>query len=166
MVNRSGAYVGICTYTLYPSSMIETLHTDRLLLQPLRLADAEPAQRLFPRWEIVRFMSTLIPWPYPADGALRFYRDVALPAMERGEAWHWSLRLRESVEELIGVIRLVQNCHLERSVAEWRDLRFLFWGSHTLSKAPEVRLSPSFVANSVRKEVTSPYMSRKAYLSG
>jgi hypothetical protein len=70
--------VGICTYTLYPSSMIETLHTDRLLLQPLRLADAEQAQRLFPQWEIVRFMTTLIPWPYPADGTLRFYRDVAL----------------------------------------------------------------------------------------
>jgi [ribosomal protein S5]-alanine N-acetyltransferase len=99
--------VGICTYTLYPSSMIETLHTDRLLLQPLRLADAEQAQRLFPQWAIVRFMTTLIPWPYPADGALRFYRDVALPAMERGEAWHWSLRLRESVEELIGVIGLM-----------------------------------------------------------
>jgi hypothetical protein len=29
--------------------MIETLHTDRLLLQPLRLADAEQAQRLFPQ---------------------------------------------------------------------------------------------------------------------
>jgi RimJ/RimL family protein N-acetyltransferase len=27
--------------------------------------------------------------------------------MERGEAWHWSLRLRESVEELIGVIGLM-----------------------------------------------------------
>jgi hypothetical protein len=60
--------------------MIETLHTDRLLLQPLRLADAEQAQHLFSQWEILRFMTTLIPWPYPADGAFRFYRDVALPA--------------------------------------------------------------------------------------
>jgi [ribosomal protein S5]-alanine N-acetyltransferase len=99
--------VGSTTHTLYPRGMITTLHTDGLLLQPLRLADAEPAQRLFPQWEIVRFMTTLIPWPYPADGALRFYRDVALPAMELGEAWHWSLRLRESVEELIGVIGLI-----------------------------------------------------------
>jgi [ribosomal protein S5]-alanine N-acetyltransferase len=79
--------------------MIATLHTGRLLLQPLRLADAEQTQRLFPQWEIVQFMTTLIPWPYPADGALIFYRDVALAAMERGEAWHWTLRLRESPED-------------------------------------------------------------------
>jgi RimJ/RimL family protein N-acetyltransferase len=86
--------------------MIATLHTDRLLLRPLFLADAEQTQRLFPQWEIVQYMTTLIPWPYPADGALSFYRDVALPAMERGEAWHWSLRLRGSAEELIGAIGL------------------------------------------------------------
>ena len=91
---------------LYSRGMIATLHTDRLLLQPLRLADAEQTQRLFPQWEIVQFMTTLIPWPYPADGALSFYRDVALPAMERGEAWHWTLRLRESPEEHIGSIGL------------------------------------------------------------
>jgi hypothetical protein len=40
--------------------MIATLHTGRLLLQPLRLADAEQTQRLFPQWEIVQFMTTLI----------------------------------------------------------------------------------------------------------
>ena len=86
--------------------MIDTLHTDRLLLQPLRLLDAEQSQRLFPQWEVVKFMTTTIPWPYRADGALTFYRDVALPAMERGEAWHWTLRLRQSPEDHIGVIGL------------------------------------------------------------
>jgi hypothetical protein len=34
------------------------------------------------------------------------------------------------------------------------------------ASAPEVRLSPSFVANSARKEMTSPSSFRKAYLSG
>ncbi len=86
--------------------MIATLHTERLVLQPLCLADAEQTQRLFPRWEIVQFMTTLVPWPYPADGAITFYRDVALPAMERGEAWHWTLRLRELPEDHIGAIGL------------------------------------------------------------
>lgn len=28
------------------------------------------------------------------DGAHVFYRDVALPAIERGDEWHWSLRLK------------------------------------------------------------------------
>src|SRR3984885_6365072 len=98
--------VGCAAYTLYPSSMIATLHTGRLLLQPLRLADAEQTQRLFPQWEIVQFMNTRVPWPYPADGALTFYRDVALAAMELGEAWHWTLRLREHPEDHIGAIGL------------------------------------------------------------
>jgi RimJ/RimL family protein N-acetyltransferase len=86
--------------------VITALETQRLLLQPLQLADAEQAQRLFPRWEIVRFLNTQVPWPYPADGALTYFRDVALPAMERGQQWHWTLRLRRSPEEPIGAINL------------------------------------------------------------
>lgn len=84
-----------------------TLSTGRLLLRPLQLGDAEQAQRLFPHWEVVKFLNTRIPWPFPSDGALTYYRDVALPAMERGEEWHWTLRLRESPEQLIGAIDLL-----------------------------------------------------------
>ena len=29
-----------------------------------------------------------VPWPYPNDGALTYYRDYALPAMARGDEWH------------------------------------------------------------------------------
>ena len=94
-------------YTVTQPIVIATLQTDRLLLQPLRLADAEQTQRLFPHWEMVKFMNSRIPWPYPSDGALSFYRDVALPAMERGDAWHWTLRPRSSPEEHIGSIGLV-----------------------------------------------------------
>jgi ribosomal-protein-alanine N-acetyltransferase len=70
------------------------------------LADAAQAQVLFPRWEIVRYMTASVPWPYPPDGASSFYRDVALPAMARGDAWDWSLRLHEAPEQLVGTITL------------------------------------------------------------
>jgi ribosomal-protein-alanine N-acetyltransferase len=93
-------------YTLTQRMVIDTLQTGRLLLRPLQLADAEQTQRLLPQWEMVQFMSTRIPWPYPADGALSYYRDVALPGMERGTEWHWTLRLRSSEEEVIGAIGL------------------------------------------------------------
>lgn len=82
------------------------LETPRLLLRPLELADAEATQRLFPHWEIVRYMNAAIPWPYPPDGALTFYRDVALPEMARGQAWHWTLRLKTAPDEMIGLISL------------------------------------------------------------
>lgn len=94
--------------------MIPTLTTPRLLLRPLELADAAQAQRLFPHWEIVRYMKARVPWPYPPDGALAFYRDVALPAMARGEAWHWSLRLREAPDQLVGSINLRLGEHENR----------------------------------------------------
>jgi RimJ/RimL family protein N-acetyltransferase len=86
-----------------------TLITPRLLLRPLQIADAVQAQQLFPKWEIVQFLNTKIPWPFPADGALTYYRDIAIPAMNRGEEWHWTLRLKESPDQLIGAIDLTSN---------------------------------------------------------
>lgn len=56
------------------------LQTDQLLLRPLSVLDAPAIQQQFSRWEVVRLMSAAIPWPYPEDGALRFLRDMALPA--------------------------------------------------------------------------------------
>ena len=35
--------------------------TDRLILKPLELGDAEQIQQLFPRWEIVRYLASRVP---------------------------------------------------------------------------------------------------------
>jgi RimJ/RimL family protein N-acetyltransferase len=83
--------------------MIPEGMTDRLILRPLEMADAVQIQELFPRWEIVRFMTNSIPWPYPPDGALQFV-SATLHKIERGEAWHWSIRLRSDPSHPIGVI--------------------------------------------------------------
>jgi RimJ/RimL family protein N-acetyltransferase len=88
--------------------MTPPLETRRLLLRPLELADAEQTQILFPHWEIVRHLADVVPWPYPPDGAFCFYRDVAFPAVERGVAWHWSLRLKTNPDQLIGSIGLIK----------------------------------------------------------
>jgi len=90
------------------ASMTPTLETPRLWLQPLELADASATQILFPHWEIVRFLAKHVPWPYPPDGALQYYRDVALPAVERGDEWHWTLRLKTAPLEVIGAISLMK----------------------------------------------------------
>jgi RimJ/RimL family protein N-acetyltransferase len=86
--------------------MTPALETPRLLLRPLEFADAEQIQILFPQWEIVRYLAAQVPWPYPADGTLHFIRDLALPAVERGEAWHWTLRLKSDPGQIIGSIDL------------------------------------------------------------
>jgi ribosomal-protein-alanine N-acetyltransferase len=77
-----------------------------MLLRPLELADAAQIQTLFPQWEIVRHLAAQVPWPYPPDGAYRYIRDIALPAVERSEAWHWTLRLKSDPGQIIGSIDL------------------------------------------------------------
>jgi ribosomal-protein-alanine N-acetyltransferase len=86
--------------------MTPTLETPRLILRPLELADAAQTQILFPHWEVVRYLDKIVPWPYPPDGAHTWYRDIVLPAVERGEEWHWTLRLKTSPDRLIGSISL------------------------------------------------------------
>jgi RimJ/RimL family protein N-acetyltransferase len=86
--------------------MMVRLETRRLELRPLELADAEQVQTLFPEWEIVKYLANRVPWPYPDNGALTYYRDDALPAIARGDEWHWSLRLRSDPDQLIGVVSL------------------------------------------------------------
>lgn len=86
--------------------MTPPLETPRLLLQPLELSDAAQIQIVFPQWEIVRHLAARVPWPYPPDGALTFLRDSVLPAMARGEAWNWSIRLKSDPGRIIGGIDL------------------------------------------------------------
>jgi len=83
-----------------------SLETARLRLEPLELDDAGQIQLLFPHWDIVRLLANVIPWPYPPDGALTYIRDLALPAVARGEEWHWTLRLKTAPAHVIGCINL------------------------------------------------------------
>lgn len=143
--------------------MIAALTTPRLILRPLELADAEQAQALFPHWEIVRYLTRSVPWPYPPDGACTFYRDVALPAMERGEAWHWSIRLKADPGRMIGSIALLKGENLNRGF--WMGLPWQ--GQGLMSEAVEavtdywfevlkfpVLRAPKAVANTASRRIS------------
>jgi RimJ/RimL family protein N-acetyltransferase len=83
-----------------------TLKTSRLILTPLQLSDAEQIQRLFAHWDVVRYLDSRVPWPYPDDGALTYVRDIALPAIAAGTEWHWMIRLATESAQSIGSISL------------------------------------------------------------
>ena len=87
-------------------TVISTLETQRLFLKPLEIADADAIQKVFPQWEIVKFLNATIPWPYPAGAARRHLNEIALPAIERGEEWQWSIRLKTDPAQLIGIMHL------------------------------------------------------------
>ncbi|MGB6691274.1 MAG: GNAT family N-acetyltransferase [Terracidiphilus sp.] len=86
--------------------MIPEGRTERLILKPLELDDAEQIQKIFPHWEIVRYLLNRVPWPYPPNGALQYCRDEALPQMRRGDAWHWTIRLNAEPRLVTGIISL------------------------------------------------------------
>ncbi|HEY5106691.1 MAG TPA: GNAT family N-acetyltransferase [Caulobacteraceae bacterium] len=86
-------------------ALTPTLQTRRLWLRPLRLADAPAIQRRFPRWEVVRFLSAVVPWPYPADGAEVFVAGQ-VAQMEAGMRSLWGLWLKGGPDEVIGIIEL------------------------------------------------------------
>lgn len=86
--------------------MVPEGSTARLVLRPLAIDDAPQIQAIFPQWEIVRYLLNVVPWPYPPDGAYQHLSQNALPAIERGEQWVWTLRLKSAPDRLIGVINL------------------------------------------------------------
>jgi [ribosomal protein S5]-alanine N-acetyltransferase len=81
-----------------------TLWTERLCLRAVGLRDAPAIQKHFNNWNIIRHLSTAVPWPYPKDGARRYLQDLVLPATEQGTMTNWAICLRESPESLIGLI--------------------------------------------------------------
>lgn len=107
---------------------IPTIQTRRLILRPLEIADAPDVQELFPHWEIVRYLSNKVPWPYPPDGAECFIRETAIPQMENEEAWYWSLRLKNAPKRLIGLINLVKGDLINRGFwigLEWQGQGYM-----------------------------------------
>lgn len=85
---------------------VPRLTTARLILEPLTSADAPMIQRIFPRWEIIQYLTTAVPWPYPDNGAEYYINQLALPAIARSQEWIWTLRRKENPQVIIGLIRL------------------------------------------------------------
>ncbi len=116
------------------ASPYPALETPRLLLKPVELADAPQIQTLFPQWEIVRYLRNIVPWPYPPGGSLYYLREMALPAIARGDAWHWTLRLKENPGQVIGFISLMKNENENRGF--WMGLQWQ--GCGLMSEACDV----------------------------
>ncbi|HKW87447.1 MAG TPA: GNAT family N-acetyltransferase [Candidatus Acidoferrales bacterium] len=161
--------------------MTPPVETPRLFLRPLELADAEQIQVLFPRWEIVQYLANRVPWPYPPDGALVYIREMALPAVARGEAWHWTIRLKEKREQMIGFISLMKSEEENRGF--WLDTPYRGRGLMTeacdavtdfwfnVLKFPMLR-APKAVANEASRRISEKQCMRvisrgeRDYVSG
>jgi ribosomal-protein-alanine N-acetyltransferase len=96
------------------------IQTRRLILRPMALSDALAIQRHFNNWNIIRNLATVVPWPYPDDGAITFIKRELAKIVAGEEIYYWALVLRSGDGEAIG------NIHF-RPRAEGRPGNRGFW---------------------------------------
>lgn len=88
-----------------PLPATPVLETARLILRPYELRDVDAVQRIFPQWEVVRWLHAGVPWPYPDDAAATNMADC-LARRARGERFFWAITLKGGDDELVGRIDL------------------------------------------------------------
>jgi ribosomal-protein-alanine N-acetyltransferase len=86
-------------------SKIPTFNTSRLILRELIEDDAPSFERHFVDYNVIRTLTTLVPWPYPAGGVLEFIRTQILPR-QGIDRWVRGIAIKESPSEVIGVVDL------------------------------------------------------------
>ena len=105
--------------------------TDRLCVRGITLDDAASYEHNFVDYEVIRHLSHLVPWPYPAGGVYSFLQTLILPE-QRINRWMWVLTLKEKREDVIGGLEL------------WRDgkpenrgfwLAKPYWGQGLMTEA-------------------------------
>jgi [ribosomal protein S5]-alanine N-acetyltransferase len=82
-----------------------TIQTRRLILRPLALSDAPAIQRHFNNWNIIKNLASVVPWPYPDDGAETFIKQQLAKIAAGEEIYLWVLVLQFGDGEAIGNIR-------------------------------------------------------------
>ena len=84
---------------------VPTIHTQRLILRPPTLENAPDIQRNFQDYELIKTLSSLVPWPYPSNGAIQFLTNVVFPNQGKNR-WAWGLFLQQQPDTLVGMIDL------------------------------------------------------------
>ena len=79
--------------------------TERLLLTAVRLEDAAAYAVHFVDYEVIRHLSSKVPWPYPPAGVEEFLRDVIMPVQGLSR-WTWAIRRKSEPDVIIGCIDL------------------------------------------------------------
>lgn len=116
----------------YKRAPITPLETPRLILRPLQESDAQRIQSLISSWNVVRYLSNAIPWPYPENGAAEFLPS-ALLRISNCEAYFWAILRKEAPDEgLIGVISIAPNQELGNR-GFWLAERY--WGQGFMTEA-------------------------------
>lgn len=84
------------------------LQTKQLTLCPATAQDEPWILKHINDYDIVKFLGTDVPWPYPPESA-KSYLDDIIEQMASRDVVIWAIRLREHPDETIGVIEYFFN---------------------------------------------------------
>ncbi|MCP5066945.1 MAG: GNAT family N-acetyltransferase [bacterium] len=109
-----------------------TLETADLVLEPICMEHAASLQQHFADREVIKHLSSEVPWPYPADGVECFLRDSLLPRVQSGDAMAWALVPR-SHGQAVGLLEWRRDPRTTDDRGFW--LARAWWGRGLMTQA-------------------------------
>lgn len=114
--------------------------TERLHLRPLSEEDIPAYERYFIDYEVIRNLTSTVPWPYPADGIKKYFHDFVFPNQGK-DRWIWAINEKHAPEQAIGCIDLWREGKPENR-GFW--LGRPFWGKGYMTEAAEAVMDFAF----------------------
>lgn len=112
---------------------MQTFTTDRLILKSITEKDIPSYEKYFIDYDVVRYLSNIVPWPYPEEGVRWFLENDIWPRNGK-DKWTWGIFLKVNKEEMIGAIEFYREGHPENR-GFW--LGKPFWGKGIMTEAVE-----------------------------
>jgi [ribosomal protein S5]-alanine N-acetyltransferase len=82
-------------------------------------------------YEVIRYLSSQVPWPYPENGTEFFIQNMILPRQGK-DRWCWGIFEIDNPNELIGAVDLWRN-PIPENRGFW--LGKMFWGKGYMTEA-------------------------------
>ena len=110
---------------------IPSFQTARLILKPVSLKDVEAYKKFFVDYEVIQYLSSAVPWPYPENGVEYFLESLILPR-QGIDRWCFGIYLLTNPDELIGCVDLWREPRPENR-GFWLGRKF--WGQGIMTEA-------------------------------
>jgi ribosomal-protein-alanine N-acetyltransferase len=131
--------------------LIPQFETERLILRAVTQSDVPSYKKHFVDYEIIRHLSSRVPWPYPENGVEDFINNFILPFQGK-DKWVWGIFLKTNPDELIGVIDLWR-----KGIPEHRGfwLGRAFWNQGIMTEAVSPIIDYAFTSLGFEKLIFS-----------
>ncbi len=108
---------------------VPKLETTRLILRSLSMDDAPAIQKHFNNWNIIKEIGSVVPWPYPDDGAVTHLKNT----LNQPLTYLWGITLKDNPDEVIGVIEYRLSDNADDNRGFW--LAESHWGQGLMGEA-------------------------------